>query len=118
MQLDNSKKYTNTHQHMVTINTTFHVEDEINHDFTTYIKNTYIAEAMTDKLLTNARLCRIHSQELPEGGQSYSVQFSFCNLEDLENWDKTIGKKLNEKLILHFKDKIAGFSTLLEEIEL
>ena len=117
MQLDNSKKYTNTHQRMVTINTTFHVEDEINLDFIAYTKNIYIAEAMTDKLLTNARLCKIHSQEIPEG-HSYSVQFSFISIDDLESWDKTKGKKLNEELVLHFKDKIAGFSTLLEEIAL
>ena len=102
---------------MVTINTTFHVEDIIDNEFLAYIKNTYIRQAVADKLLIIARLCRIHSQEI-EGGQSYSVQFTFNNLEDLENWDKTNGKKLNEELVLQFKDKIAGFSTLLEEIKL
>lgn len=102
---------------MVTINTTFHVEDKINLVFIDYMKSTYIAEAITDKLLTNARMCKVHSQEIPEG-HSYSVQFSFDNLDDLENWDKTKGKKLNEELVKKFQDKIAGFSTLLEEIEL
>ena len=102
---------------MVTINTTFHVEDKINLVFIDYMKSTYIAEAITDKLLTNARMCKVHSQEIPEG-HSYSVQFSFDNLGDLENWDKIKGKKLNEELVKKFQDKIAGFSTLLEEIEL
>ena len=102
---------------MVTINTTFHVEDDINFDFVAYMKSTYIKEALNDKLLTNPRLCKIHSQEIPEG-HSYSVQFSFKSIDDLESWDKTKGKKLNEELILHFEDKIAGFSTLLEEIDL
>ena len=102
---------------MVTINTTFHVEDKINLVFIDYMKSTYIAETITDKLLTNARMCKVHSQEIPEG-HSYSVQFSFDNLDDLENWDKTKGKKLNEDLVKKFQDEIAGFSTLLEEIEL
>ncbi len=102
---------------MVTINTTFHVEDKINLVFIDYMKSTYIAEAITDKLLTNARMCKVHSQEIPEG-HSYSVQFTFESLVDLENWDKTKGKKLNEELVKKFQDKIAGFSTLLEEIEL
>ncbi len=102
---------------MVTINTTFHVEDKINLVFIDYMKSTYIAEAITDKLLTNARMCKVHSQEIPEG-HSYSVQFTFESLGDLENWDKTKGKKLNEELVKKFQDKIAGFSTLLEEIEL
>ena len=102
---------------MVTINTTFHVEDKINLVFIDYMKSTYIAEAITDKLLTNARMCKVHSQEIPEG-HSYSVQFTFESLGDLENWDKTKGKKLNEDLVKKFQDEIAGFSTLLEEIEL
>ena len=102
---------------MVTINTTFHVEDKTNLVFIAYMKSTYIAEALTDKLLTNARMCKIHSQELPDG-QSYSVQFSFDSLDDLDNWDKIKGVKLNEELVKHFQDKIVGFSTLLEEIEL
>ena len=102
---------------MVTINTTFHVEDKINLVFIDYMKSTYIAEAITDKLLTNARMCKVHSQEIPQG-HSYSVQFTFESLGDLENWDKTKGKKLNEELVKKFQDKIAGFSTLLEEIEL
>ncbi len=102
---------------MVTINTTFHVEEETDTDFVAYMKDTYIAEAMTSKSLTNARLCRIHSQEI-EGGQSYSVQFTFNSLDDLATWDDSQGKKLNEDLVLFFKDKVVGFSTLLEEIEL
>ena len=102
---------------MVTINTTFHVEEIIDKEFIKYMKSTYLPEAMSNKLMINARLFRIHSQEI-EGGQSYSVQFAFTNLDELENWDNNSGKKLNEELVQVFKDKIAGFSTLLEEIEL
>lgn len=102
---------------MVTINTTFHVDEEIKRDFIDYMKNTYIAEALTDKKLTNARLCRIHAQKV-EGGISYSIQFTFNTLDDLDRWDKSRGLKLNEELIKKFQDKVAGFSTLLEEIEL
>lgn len=102
---------------MVTINTTFHVEDEVNLDFINYMKNIYIAEAKKSKALLSARLSKVHSQEERQG-HSYSVQFSFQTLSNLEEWDKNIGKKLNEKLVVQFVDKIAGFSTLLEEIEI
>jgi hypothetical protein len=46
------------------------------------------------------------------------VQFAFDNLDDLDNWDKNKGLKLNKDLVDKFQDKVAGFSTLLEEIEL
>ena len=102
---------------MITLNTTFHVEDEIDIDFLAYIKHTYISDALSDDLVRSARLCKIHSHKIEEG-HSYSVQFSFKNLDELEMWDKTQGKEHNEKLLLEFDNKIAGFSTLLEEIRL
>ena len=102
---------------MVTINTTFHVDEEIKHDFIDYMRSIYIAEAISDKNLCNAKLLRIHAQHV-EKGISYSVQFSFNSLDHLDNWDKSKGLKLNEELIKKFQDKVAGFSTLLEEIEL
>ncbi len=102
---------------MVTINTTFHVDEEVRYDFIDYMRNIYIEEALTDKKLINARLYRIHAQKV-EGGISYSVQFSFNNIDDLYNWDKNKGLKLNEELIKKFEHKVACFSTLLEEIKL
>lgn len=102
---------------MVIINTTFHVDEEIMHDFIDYMKHIYIAGAATDENLIHAKLCRIHAQKVEEG-ISYSVQFTFNNLDDLDNWDKSRGLKLNEALIKRFQHKVAGFSTLLEEIQL
>ncbi|MDD2474716.1 MAG: DUF4286 family protein [Dysgonamonadaceae bacterium] len=102
---------------MISLNTTFHVEDEIHLDFLAYIKQTYIYNALLDEYVRSARLCKIHSHRKEEG-HSYSVQFRFNNLDELEIWDKVEGKKHNEKLLLEFNNKIAGFSTLLEEIKL
>ena len=102
---------------MITLNTTFHVEEAIDIDFLAYIKYTYISDALSDEFVRSGRLCKIHSHKIEEG-HSYSVQFSFNNLDELEMWDKTNGKGHNEKLLLEFDNKIAGFSTLLEEIEL
>lgn len=102
---------------MITLNTTFHVDDEIHLDFLAYIREEYIALALTDEEICSARLCRIHSHKVEEG-HSYSLQLNFKDLDDLENWDKNKGKQLNAKLVLQFKNKIAGFSTLLEEIEI
>lgn len=102
---------------MVTLNTTFHVEEEFHLSFLAYLKKTYISEAKTHKHMNGARLCKIHSHTVEEG-HTYSVQFSFDNLEELEKWDTTMGKKLNENLLQQFTNKIAGFSTLLEEIDI
>ena len=101
---------------MITLNTTFHVDEAINPSFLAYMRETYIAKAKNDKDLSNAKLYKIHSHRVEEG-YSYSVQLTFNTLDELENWDKTKGRELNEDLLKNFEDKIAGFSTLLEEIE-
>ena len=102
---------------MITLNTTFHVDDVIHLEFLTYMREVYIAAAIADEQVRNVRLCKVHSHKV-EGGHSYSLQFTFNNIDDLENWDQNKGKELNEKLVLEFNSKIAGFSTLLEEIEI
>ena len=102
---------------MMTLNTTFHVEEEIHIAFISYMKDTYLSETKYDDKLCSARLCKIHSHHIDEG-HSYSIQFTFNTLDELEKWDKTKGRELNEALLKNFEDKITGFSTLLEEIEI
>lgn len=102
---------------MISLNTTFHVDEDIHLSFLEYMKQTYIDKAKDDKQLLKIRFFKVHSNRIEEG-HSYSVQFSFNTLEELEKWDQTKGRILNEDLLKSFEDKIAGFSTLLEEIEL
>ena len=102
---------------MITLNTTFHVEDEINIPFINYMRETYFVRANYESQIVHSKLSKIHSHRLEEG-HSYSVQFTFNKLDELEKWDKTKGRELNEELIKNFDNKLTGFSTLLEEIEL
>ncbi len=102
---------------MITLNTTFHVDEEIQLDFLGYMKEAYFVNAKRDDKLRHAKLFKIHSHRIEEG-HSYSVQLSFNTLDELEKWDKNKGRALNEDLLKRFDDKITGFSSLLEEIEL
>ncbi len=102
---------------MISLNTTFHVDEDIHLSFLEYMKQTYIDKAKNDNQLLNIRFFRVHSNQIEEG-HSYAVQLSFNTLDELENWDQTKGRILNEELLKKFVEKIAGFSTLLEEIEL
>ena len=101
---------------MISLNTTFHVDEDIHLRFLEYMIQTYIANAKNDDQILNIRFFKVHSNRIEEG-HSYSVQLSFNTLDELENWDQTKGRKLNEDLLKSFDDKIAGFSTLLEEIK-
>ena len=51
-------------------------------------------------------------------GESFSVQFHTRDIDSLNEWVRKEGGALQQDLIGRYKEKIAGFSTLLEDIEL
>ncbi|NDV77641.1 DUF4286 family protein [Dysgonomonas sp. 511] len=102
---------------MIIFNTTFHVEDDVCEQYLTFMKDIYIAEALTSGFLHEPRFARIHAQH-EEGGISYSLQFKVKNVDTLNHWYATHGQALQDKLTGQFGNKALGFVTLLEEIEI
>ena len=101
---------------MIIFNTTYHVDDEIHDDYLGYIRETFIPQALESGFLYEARLARIVAQH-NEPGTSYSLQFRVKNSDTLRLWLNTGGDALNKDLVARFGNKIAGFVTLLEEID-
>lgn len=102
---------------MIIFNTTFHADDDVNTTFLHFIKESYISTAASSGFLFNPRLSLIHRQH-EEGGVSYSLQFCVKNIDTLNHWLSSEGKDLQQQLTKRFGNKVMGFVTLLEEIEL
>ncbi|MDR1883151.1 MAG: DUF4286 family protein [Prevotella sp.] len=102
---------------MIIFNTTFHVEDSVCNDYINYMKDIYIPEAVVDGSLSKPRFARIQAQH-EESGNSYSLQFQVENAGALDRWFKTQGPALQKEIAARFGNKVLGFVTLLEEIEL
>lgn len=102
---------------MIIYNTTYHVEDEVHDDYITFVREEIIPRSMSSGLLTQPQFARIHSQH-EERGVSYSLQFRVENLENLERWMLAHGQSIQGDLMIQFGTKVAGFMTLLEEVEL
>lgn len=102
---------------MIIFNTTFHIDDSINEEAIAYLKNDYIPNAIRTGRLRNPQLLLIHAQH-EESGKSYSLQFKVDNLTLLESWMEEESAVLNERLTSLFGNKVCGFITLLEEIDL
>lgn len=102
---------------MIIYNTTFHIQKEIVAECLEYLKNTYIPNAIEGKLLSEPCLRRIlHSED--EEGENYSVQFNTKDMNTLNKWIQSEGAALQQELVKRYKEKIVGFSTLLEDIDL
>jgi len=101
---------------MIVYNTTFHVEDDILTESIEFLKSEYIPCAIRNGLLVNPLLQRV--MQNVEAGTSLCVQFRVKDEKTLHDWIREEGAELQRKLVVRFGNKMAGFSTLLEEIDL
>ncbi|MDR3193705.1 MAG: DUF4286 family protein [Tannerella sp.] len=101
--------------------TTFHLDNDIWDDGLLYLKQQYIPRAIQGGLLDRPVMQRV-LQDLQEdeagGGVSLCIQFRVEDRETLHRWMQREGAGLQRELSATFGAKIAGFSTLLEEMEL
>lgn len=102
---------------MIVYNTTFHLDKEIHDECLDYLKTNYIPSVTASGFLQDPLLLRVmHTAE--EEGFSYSVQFRVKNADTLQYWLEKEGSALQRALVNRFGHQIAGFTTLLEEVEL
>ncbi len=103
---------------MIVYNTTFHIEKEVLDACLAYLKQHYIPCVLKSGLLLNPHLRRVMlAEEAEENGVNFSVQFEVKDLDTLNGWLQREGNQLYKELICRFGYKIAGFSTLLEELD-
>lgn len=102
---------------MLIYNTTYHTESSCYQEFIDWLKLEYIPAAMQRGILGKPRLSRILTEE-KDAGISISLQFDVDDLDKLSHWYKTCGANLINTLQQKFGQQIAGFSTIMEQIDL
>ncbi len=102
---------------MIIYNITFHIEDEVHDQALLHLKNKFVNQAVGCGFVSTPRLCYIHRQH-EEGGSSYSLQLNVKNTETLDYWLSTSGQSLFNEIQFLFGNKMVGFATIMEEIEL
>lgn len=101
---------------MVIYNITFHVERDIQEEYLVYMKKEFIPRAASCGFLHQPCLRRV--MYTPDGeGVSYAIQFQVKNVETLNLWLEQEGNRMHQQLVERFGNKIAGFTTLLEELD-
>jgi len=101
---------------MIVFNTTFHVEEEIHEAFIEYMLQRFIPMSTKSGLLTSPRLARIFGNEDDEG-YSYAMEFVAADLAALERWKADESDTVYAPLLEKFKEKLMGFSTIMQTVE-
>ena len=102
---------------MIIFNTTYHLEHIVSEEALRFFKEEYIPKAVASGLFTDPSLSKVHASH-GESGVTYALHFRVKDIETLEKWVSETGEGLKEELLKKFGNQVAGFSTLLEEIEL
>ena len=103
---------------MIVFNTTFHVDAAAHEEFVAYMLRVFLPTAVSSGDLTSPRLSRIFSDrgKEEEMGFSYAMEFKVADSDTLEKWMKKERVKVITPLMEKFREKVVGFSTMMEII--
>ncbi|MBF6598169.1 MAG: DUF4286 family protein [Fermentimonas sp.] len=101
---------------MIVFNTTFHVDEVIQDDFIEYMLQVFIPMSTKSGLLTYPRLSRIFGKDEDEG-ISFAMEFQVADIVVMEKWNADESKYVFNPLMERFKEKMIGFSTLMQTID-
>ena len=99
---------------MIVYNTTFHAHNDAVERFLEWLRSEYIPRAIVDGRLSEPRLTLVLNAEESDG-RNYSLQFRASDVDTLRAWYED---DLVEEMAKRFGHQVAGFSTLLEEVDL
>jgi len=102
---------------MLIVNTTYHVEESVEEAWKAWVRTEYIPMVMAPGLLIHPRFHRLMVENEP-GHLSYALQFEVKDLDTLENWFQNHGTKMQKTQADKFQEKVLGFTTLMEVIDI
>lgn len=102
---------------MLIYNTTYHCEQACYDEFVEWLRKEYIPVAVQHGAISAPRMSRILGHEENEG-VSLSLQFSTADFDALSAWYDACGATLVASLEKKFQQRVVGFSTIMQEIDL
>lgn len=100
---------------MFIYNVTVNIADDVHQTWLTWMKEEHIAEVMKTGCFLDSRILKVLYVE--DEGHTYSIQYRFLEMSDVENYQKNYAPELQEKHSKKFKDKYAAFRTILQEVD-
>ncbi len=100
---------------MILINTTFHVESDVEKEWVAWVHATYLALATAEGTALSPLFLKIMSQM--EGGVGYAVQVQAGSQSDVDMWLGEMQPKLLSEMYGRWGDKVLFFTTLMEEVK-
>lgn len=94
---------------------TVNVNEQIHAEWLNWMKETHIADVMKTGCFVDSKLLKLLYVE--DEGHTYSVQYRFLDLSDIERYQKQFAPSLQAEHSRKFKDQYAAFRTILLEVD-
>lgn len=101
---------------MLIYNVTINIDDNVHDEWLKWMKNVHIPHVMETGLPIGNRMMRLLT-EIENGGQTYSVQYYFADMEDYLDYQDNYSPALRKEIDKHYQGKYVAFRTLLEDVK-
>lgn len=98
---------------MIIYNITINIDNDVHDEWLQWMKNVYIAEAMSSGCFIENKICKVLVEE--DQGTTYSLQFSCNTMGDYETYKAQHAPRM-QKLAGRYANKLVAFTTLLQEV--
>jgi hypothetical protein len=97
---------------MYIYNVTINVETTAHDEWLKWMQENHIPAVMKTGCFIDSRMLKVLNVE--DEGTTYSVQYTFLNMSDMEEYKTKHAQRLQKEALDKFKDKFVAFRTLLE----
>jgi hypothetical protein len=97
---------------MYIYNVTVSIDKSAADEWLNWMKTVHIPDVLKTGYFTENKICRVLNVD--DEGETFSVQYTFKEMIDIEEYQKNDAKRLQEEHSKRYEGKYAAFRTLLE----
>lgn len=91
---------------------TVSIDKDVAEEWRQWMKAKHIPDVMATGYFTESKMCKVLNVE--DEGQTYSTQYTFTSMEDIENYQKHEAPRLQADMKKLYDGKYIAFRTLLQ----
>jgi len=97
---------------MYIYNVTVSIDKSLAEEWLNWMKTVHIPDVLNTGHFIENKICRVLNVD--DEGATYSVQYTFNEMNDIEQYQKNHAKRLQDEHSKRYEGKYAAFRTLLE----
>lgn len=101
---------------MIIYNVTINVEDEVQQEWVSWMKETHIPQVMETGFFTEFRFSKLLTRQHDETGTTYVIQYLCRNMNDYDQYQADHAPALQQETQKLFGGKFVAFRSIMETV--